>query len=74
MTTTCKLTLGDSNTGYDTALVTTTAAGKYRLVPDSINGRAWHIRRAIAALNRDCPSYITRSGDEKNVYLDTGTQ
>ena len=67
-----RVMLGDSNNGYDTALVTG-EAGKYRLVPGSINGRAWHIRRAIAALNRDRSGYTTRAGDEKSVYCAQAT-
>lgn len=68
-TATRKLMLGDSANGYDTALVTTTASGKYRLVPGSLNGRVWHIKRAVAALNRDRSGYVTRAGDEKSIYL-----
>lgn len=67
--TTRKLTIGDSTIGYDTALVTTTKSGKYRLVSGSIVGRAWHIKKAIAALNRDYSGYITKAGDEKSIYL-----
>lgn len=69
MTATRKLMIGDSSNGYDTALVTTDANGKHHLVAGSISGRAWHIKRAIAALNRDRSGYTTRAGDEKSIYL-----
>ena len=68
MNTTRKLTLGDSWTGYDTAMVSG-AAGKYRLVPGSINGRTWNIQRAVAALNRGSDGYTTRADDCKSIYL-----
>lgn len=73
MTATRKITLGDSHNGYDTAMVTTTATGSYRLVSGSLNGRAWHIRRAIAALNRNSSGYVTRGGDEKSIHLAKST-
>ena len=66
--TTRKLHIGNSTVGYDTASVKT-VSGKYRLVPGSIIGRAWHIRRAIAALNRNYSGYVTKAGDEKSIYL-----
>jgi hypothetical protein len=72
MTATRKLTLGDSTIGYDTASVTTTGAGKLRLVPGSIVGRVSHIKRAIAAYNRTgqlCYTTTTTTGDEKSLHL-----
>lgn len=64
-----KITVGNSVRGYDSAEVTKTMTGKYRLVPGSINGRERVIRKAIASLNRGENSYTTPSGDSFKIHF-----
>ena len=61
--TTTKISIGDSTRGYDSAEVTKTKTGKYRLVPGTINGRENVIRKSIASLNRGDNTYVTSGGD-----------
>ncbi len=58
-----KITIGDSTRGYDSAKVTKTTTGKYRLVLGSIVGREIVIRKSIASLNHGDNSYVTSAGD-----------
>lgn len=64
-----KLSIGDSTRGYDSCMVTTDKNGKYRLVAGSILGRKWHLKRAIAALNRGSSGYTTKTGDQFGIHL-----
>lgn len=63
MSNTNKISVGDSTRGYDSAEVVRTQAGKYRLVPGSVNGRVSVVRKAVAALNRGERTYVTPGDD-----------
>ena len=67
--TTNKISIGDSMRGYDSAEVTKTTAGKYRLVPGSVVGRESVIRKSIASLNRGDNSYVTPAGDYLEIRI-----
>ena len=67
--TTTKITIGDSSRGYDSAEVTKTKTGKYRLVPGSVVGRESVIRKSIASLNRGDNSYVTSAGDSLEIRI-----
>lgn len=69
MTTTHKISIGNSNRGYDTAEVTRSKGGKYRLVPGSVNGRKSVITKSIAAVNRGDGCYVTSAGDCLPVHI-----
>ena len=58
-----KISIGNSNIGYDTAQVTKNEFGKYSLVHGTLSGRQYVITKAIAALNRGESSYVSTSGD-----------
>ena len=59
-----KLTLGNSNTGYDTCLVEINDKGKAKLVDGTINGRASVLKKCVANYNRGDNYYITTAGDQ----------
>lgn len=61
--------IGGGLRGYDSAEVTKTATGKYRLVPGTVSGRITIIRKVIAAANRGETSYVTPSGDYLEIHF-----
>jgi len=66
-----KISIGNSNTGYNTAEVTKTKTGKYRIVPGTICGFSGVIRRAVAQANRGETGYTAPSGDCFAVRINT---
>lgn len=64
-----KITIGDSMRGYDSAEVSKSTGGKYRLVPGSITGRKTVITKSIAALNRGEREYVTTAGDSLKINV-----
>ena len=59
-----KLTLGNSNAGYDTCLVEISTSGKAKLVDGTINGRSSVIKKCVANYNRGQNYYLTTAGDQ----------
>ena len=66
---TARLLIGDSTRGYDSASVTVTKQGKYRLIEGTINGRKTLLRAAVANINRGEMQVLTSAGDSIPVYL-----
>lgn len=64
-----KIIIGDSTRGYDTAEVTKTTSGKYKIVEGTIAGRKGWIRKAIANCNRGDFEYVTSAGDVLPVVI-----
>jgi hypothetical protein len=60
---TYKISIGDSTRGYDSASVSKTKDGKYRLIPGTMSGRKTWIRKSIASINRGDNTYVTSAGD-----------
>lgn len=64
-----KISIGDCVRGYDTAEVTKSAGGKYRLVPGTVFGRKNVVAKAIANVNRGQNVYYTSAGDGLSVSI-----
>lgn len=64
-----KITIGNSNSGYDTAEITFTSTGKARLVHGTVSGRVTFIKKAIAAYNKGETSIVTSAADQKPFYV-----
>jgi hypothetical protein len=59
-----KITIGNSNTGYDSAEITFTSTGKARLVQGAVSGRVTVIKKAIAAHNKGETCIVTAAADQ----------
>jgi hypothetical protein len=64
-----RIVLGNSTTGYDSAEITLTKTGKFKLVSGTIHGRSSVIKKLIANANRGQLEYITKAGDSLPVYI-----
>jgi len=60
-----KLTLGNSNTGYDTCKIEiSSTSGKAKLVKGTLNGRSSVLRKCVANYNKGLNYYLTTAGDQ----------
>ena len=64
-----KMTIGNSNVGYNTAELTKTTTGKYRIVVDSISGNKTVLKKCVALLNKGHETYVKNNGDEFPISL-----
>jgi hypothetical protein len=65
-----RISVGNSNTGFDSASVTKSKTGKYAVVPGTTIGRISVVRKAIAAVNRGGNCYRTTAGDYLPINVD----